>query len=125
MPVEYKILKDKRLVIVNYEGMLKLDEILAARVKCATDPDFDPDYNIIDDISGVTSSDINFDDVSRIAGNSVAHTGVKRALLAVSDFQRGMANMYQVLSESSGHKFHIFNDYDDAYRWVLDQPEKI
>jgi len=72
MPVDYKVVADKRLVIVRYYGHLILDEIIAARQKGASDPDFDPAYNVIDDISNVDSSDINYEMIQRVSAQSVA-----------------------------------------------------
>ncbi|MDH5516389.1 MAG: hypothetical protein OEY36_01045 [Gammaproteobacteria bacterium] len=118
MPVKYQIFPEKKLVIVSYSAELTLQEILAARKKGAADPDFDPAYNVIDDISAVKSSTISFDDIAGISGSSVANKGVKRALFVATDLQKGMAHMYKVLSEASGHDFRIFTDYDQACEWV-------
>lgn len=123
MPVDYKISADQHLVIVRYFGNLKLDEIMAARLKGATDPDFDPTYNVIDDISEVTASDIDYEMVRKITQQSVVQQGVRRALIAVTDLQRGMANMYKVLSESAGHRFEVFNDFEEGMNWVMTEDE--
>jgi len=119
MPVDYKIEADKRLVIVRYYGHLKLEEVIAIRQKGASDPDFDPAYNIIDDISAVESSDINYEMIQRVAAQSVAKKGVRRALIVQTDLQRGMAKIYKVLSESVGHHFEIFEDYKAGMDWVM------
>lgn len=120
MPTDYKIFPQKRLIVVSYTGVLTLEEVLVIRKKSSADPDFDSSFNVIDDISGVVSTAINFNEVSQIAGQSVSQQGVKRALVAVTDLQRGMAHMYQKMSESAGHIFRIFESYDLALAWVLD-----
>ena len=119
MPVSYQIFTQKKLTIVSYTGELTLEEIIMARKQGAADPDFDPSFNVIDDIRGVTSSAISFDDIAKISSKSVLNTGVKRALVVSTDLQKGMAHMYKVLSEASGHIFEIFEDYELAYDWVM------
>lgn len=121
MPVSYKVFADSQLVVVLYSGELTLEEIINARKEGASDPEFNPSYNVIDDITAVTASAINFDDLSSISGKSVASLGVKRALVAETDFQYGMARMYQALSESHGHVFKIFREYDAAAEWVSEK----
>ncbi|MDH5393874.1 MAG: STAS/SEC14 domain-containing protein [Gammaproteobacteria bacterium] len=120
MPVSYQIFADKKLIIVTYSGALTLEEIMNARKESAADPAFEPVYNVIDDVRAVLSSSINFNEIASISGKSVLNAGVKRALVVSTDLQKGMAHMYKVLSESSGHTFHIFEDYDQALAWVLD-----
>ena len=89
------------------------------RQKGASDPGFDSSYNVIDDISAVESSDINYEMIQRVSSQSVAKQGVRRALIVATDFQRGMAKIYKVLSESAGHNFEIFEDYDAGMDWVM------
>ncbi|MCK4709992.1 MAG: hypothetical protein KAU21_15345 [Gammaproteobacteria bacterium] len=120
MPVSYKILPEKKLMVLHYTGELTVEEILNVRKEGAADPDSNPAYHVIDDITGVTFSKINFNDLSRISGQSVATKGVKRALVAETELQFGMARMYQILSESYGQIFQIFRDYDAASEWVLE-----
>ena len=123
MPVRYKILPENNLVVVHYTGVLTLEDISSVRKEGASDPDFSPDYHVIDDITGVTSTKINFDDLSHISGKSVASKGVKRALVAETELQFGMARMYQTLSESHGQKFQIFRGYDAAFEWITESGE--
>jgi len=119
MSADYKILHDKNLIVVSYSDELTVQDIIDLRIKGMNDPDFNPTYDVIDDLSAVTSTNINYDNVHKISSESVAQPGVKRALVAVSDLQLGMANMYKVVSEPSGQIFKIFNDYSTAMEWIL------
>jgi len=119
MPASYKLYPGKNLIVVTYSGGVTLEEIIAVRKQGSADPEFSPDFDVIDDISAVKSSDIKFEDLDFISRKSVASTRVKRALIAVTDFQKGMANMYKVLSESHGHIFRVFDDVDKARKWIL------
>ena len=119
MPADYKIVHDKRLIVVSYSGELTVKDIVDLRVKGMNDPEFNASYHILDDLSAVTSTTISYDNVTQISSGSVAQPGVKRALVAVTDLQLGMANMYKVVSEPSGQIFKIFKDYDTALEWVL------
>lgn len=119
MPADYKLNHEKKLLVVSYSGELTVQDIIDLRVKGMKDPEFNPSYHILDDLTAVTSTNINYDNVNQIASDSVAQPGVKRALVAVTNLQLGMANMYKVVSEPSGQIFKIFKDYDTALEWVL------
>lgn len=123
MPVSYTIFPENRLVVVSYSGDLILEEILETRIKGAQDPDFDPSYHVIDDVSAVTGTKLKFEELSRISGQSVVNKDAKRALVAVSDLQQGMAKMYQILSESAGYSFKIFSSLQAAREWILENRE--
>jgi len=118
MPASYKLYPGKKLIVVTYSGDLSLEDIMAIRQQGMADPEFDPDFDVIDDVSAVNTADIRYDELNLISGKSVANTGVKRALIAVTDFQKGMSNMYKVLSESHGHFFRVFDDVDKARDWI-------
>lgn len=120
MPASYKLYPDKKLVVVTYSGDVSLKDIISVRQQGVADPDFDPGFNVIDDVSEVKTTNIRYDEFNFISGKSVANTGVKRALIAVTDFQKGMANMYKVLSESHGHLFKVFDDVDKARKWMAE-----
>ena len=118
MPASYELFPEDHLVVVTYSGILSLEDIIAVRQQGMQDPDFDTNYDVIDDVSRVDSTDIQFEELNQLSGKSVAKTGVKRAIVATTDFQRGMANMYRVLSESHGQEFNIFEDFTVAKKWI-------
>lgn len=118
MPVNYQLYPDENLVVVTYSGDLSLQDIIEIRKQGMADPDFNPEFHVIDDASAVTSTSLNFDQLSQASEKSIINRGVRRALVAVTDLQRGMANMYRVLSESEGHNFKVFSDIDEAKKWI-------
>jgi len=123
VPASYQLYSHDNLVVVTYTGNVTLQEVMAVREQGKADPNFDTAFDVIDDVSAAESSDIKFGELGFLSGKSIAKTGVKRALVAVTDFQKGMANMYKVLSESHGHHFKVFDDFDKARKWVLDREE--
>lgn len=118
MPASYQLYPDEHFVIVSYSGVLTLKDIIEVRQQGMTDPDFDAAFNVIDDVSAVKSTDIDFDSLSSLSAKSIAKVGVKRAMVAQTDLQKGMANMYRVLSESHGHVFNVFDSVERAIEWV-------
>ena len=118
MPASYELFPEDHLVVVTYSGELSLEDIIAVRQQGMQDPEFDTNYDVIDDVSRVESTDIRFEELGQLSAKSVAKTGVKRAFVVTTDFQRGMANMYRVLSESHGQSFEIFKDFEQAKKWV-------
>jgi len=118
MPASYELFPKDRLIVVTYSGVLSLEDVVAVRQQGIEDPEFDTNYDVIDDVSRVDSTDIRFEELGQLSGKSVAKAGVKRAFVVTTDFQRGMANMYRVLSESHGQEFNIFEDISVAKNWI-------
>lgn len=53
MRSSYLILKDKKLVIDIYNGILTIDGFKKHKLKQAAEPDFDPEYNLLSDFTKI------------------------------------------------------------------------
>lgn len=73
----------------------------------------------IDDVSGVTSTDISTDELSGLAEKSIIQKDVKRALVANEKLQHGLARVYMSHAEYVGHNFKLFDSVEKAKAWIL------
>lgn len=119
MPASLELFPEQNYAIVTYSGDLTTEDIMQIRKLGQENPAFSPRMDVIDDITLVESTNIQFDQMNQLSSKSVAKSGVKRALVVKTEFQLGMANMYRTLSESYGHHFEIFDSMKQAKKWIL------
>jgi len=120
MPVSSKIDKEHRLVICEIFGDVVDEDGPALQRVIREDPDFDPSFSQLLDMTGVTRVDANAETVRRLAQTSVFSTNARRAFVANSDVIFGFARMFEMLRESAGGTaLRVFRSRDDAMRWLL------
>jgi hypothetical protein len=120
MPVSSKIDKEHRLVICEIFGHVVDEDGPALQRAIREDPDFDPGFSQLLDMTGVTKVDANAETVRRLAQTSVFSPNARRAFVANSDVIFGFARMFEMLRESAGGTaLRVFRSRDDAMRWLL------
>jgi len=84
------------------------------------DPDFDPEFNQLIDLTAVTSLDISADEARAIAGRKLFSFTSRRALVATSPAIFGMGRMMEVYNEMSevASQVRIFYDLPSALKWL-------
>jgi hypothetical protein len=118
MAVEYHIDTEARLLIARFSGEFTVGDVIRLRSLGRQDPRLQAGFSTIDDVTGVTEISMSQDDLARLAQQSVVQPGVRRALVAKTDLQFGMARMYQTFSEFSGQSFQVFRDIEAARAWL-------
>lgn len=120
MPAYFKIDKERRLVMSVAAGVLTTAETLAHQEKLLKDPDFDPSFSQLWDLTQITKWEINAADMRSLAQRTLFSTHSRRACVASSDVAFGYARMFEMLRENAGETgIHIFRNLDDALDWVL------
>jgi hypothetical protein len=120
MPAYFKIDKERRLVMSTAEGVLTMAEALAHQEKLLKDPDFDPSFSQLWDLSQVTNWELDAADMRRLAQRTLFSSHSRRACLTTRDLVFGHARMFEMLRESAGETgIRIFRNLDDALDWVL------
>jgi len=118
--VFYKIDKERRLVLSTGSGAFTLADALAHQQRLASDPDFDPSFSQLVDLTHVTSVKLTASDVRKLAQASLFSRGSRRAILATSEAAFGLARMFEALRESAGEDgIHVFRDLNDALDWLF------
>ncbi len=99
----YRFHKQHRLLIVSCVGLYSPAEAQHTIAAYLHDPDFDPDHNMIIDLSQATDTDASYQEMQELAQSippKMAHVSRKRCvIIAGNDLIFGMARMYQQLSE--------------------------
>ncbi len=120
MPAFYKIDKERKLVMTTYSGVLTLAEALGHQEKLPKDPDFDPSFSQLFDVTHVTDVQLTAEDVRRLARTSVFSPDSRRAIVVDSDLKFGLARMFEVLRDTMGEKgIRVFRNLEDALDWIF------
>lgn len=120
MPAFYKIDRENRLVMSIASGTITMAEALDHHQKLRSDPDFDPAFSQLLDVSHVTKIELTTEDVRRLAQAAMFSSTSRRAILVSSDTAFGLARMFEILRESAGDTgIEVFRDLDEALDWVL------
>ena len=116
----YEIDKERRLVTSTASGVITLPEIWAHQERLASDPDFDPSFAQLLDITQVSKVKLSSEEIRRAAGRSVLAINTRLAIVVSSSFVYGLARMFQILREVNGDEgIHVFRERDEALAWVL------
>jgi hypothetical protein len=120
VPAFYKIDKEHRLVMTTGSGVFDLATALAHQDQLMSDPDFDPCYYQLLDLTQITKVDISPEDLRKIAERSVFWPCSRRAILVTNDVGFGFARMFEMLRESAGETgIRVFRKIDDALEWIF------
>ena len=118
MASDYKIYPDDNLIVTIFSGTFTVEDILQLRQRIQQDSEYRADYSVIDDVTRVEEVDADFTRMLPVTSGIIIKRGIRRALVAKTDLQFGMARTYQLLSESEGHMFKVLRDYDKALAWI-------
>jgi len=120
MTNHYEIDKERRLIMSTASGVITLPEVWAHQEKLAKDPDFDPSFAQVLDVTQVTKLELSSEDVRRVADSNDFSPNPRLAIVATSSLVYGMARMFQMFREMKGkEKTRVFRDRDEALAWVL------
>ena len=101
-------------------GIITMAESLAHQEKLLKDPDFDPHFGQLLDVTHVTEVELSAPDVHRLARTTVFSPNSRRAILVKSDLQYGLARMFGMIRDGLGEKgIQVFRKLEDALEWVL------
>lgn len=99
----YRFHKQHKLLIVTCLGHYSPREAQQTVAAYLLDPDFDPDHNMIIDLSKATGTDAGYQEMQELAKRitpQMSHISRNRCvIIAGNDLIYGMARMYQQLTE--------------------------
>ena len=120
MPASYKVDKERRLVMSCGSGALTREDILGHQERLSKDPDFDPDFSQLADVTQVTKVELSTQDMQTISQRHLFSRHSRRAILVKNDLQFGLARMIEVYRESVDETgLRVFRDINEALEWVL------
>jgi len=120
LPASYKVDKERRLVMSCGSGALTREDILGHQERLSKDPDFDPDFSQLADVTQVTKVELSTQDMQTISQRHLFSRHSRRAILVKNDLQFGLARMIEVYRESVDETgLRVFRDINEALEWVL------
>ncbi len=118
MPITYKIDPQQNLVVTSIWGPATETEVAEHNRSLRTDPQFDPHFRQLTDMSGVTALLVSTKVIEETAHDQYCAPGVRRAFVASDDAAFGLARMFALHSEAMGQTIHVFRDRATAEEWL-------
>lgn len=105
---------------VQFVGVVTGDDFVAARAEAASQPGFDPTFDLVldlrrADLSGLTSSYLR-----SLASSTSLTPDSRRAIVVNSAVHYGIVRMYQLQRENAGgtESSQVFTDLAEALTWL-------
>ena len=119
LPISYDIDPKRGLVTSRLWEVVTNDEVDEHNQRLRTDPQFDPDYRQLVDLSGITEIRITTPKVTAAAQDQYFTPGSRRAFVALTDATFGMARMFATRAEAAGGQtIKVFRDRKTAEEWL-------
>lgn len=118
MSLAYTIDANRRLIVVRAAGVLTEGDVTRVREHILRDPAFDPSYDQLFDASNVEDIALSKESMARLADTSILAPAVRRAFVAMTTLQYGMARMFTTMSEQRNHVTRVFRGLDEAEAWL-------
>jgi hypothetical protein len=119
MPSKYIIDKVRGRIFSIGWDVVSSQELMEQARRVLSDPDFDPHYRQLWDLTDVIRFSATFPEMMAVAQLEVFAPATRRAILAPSNATFGLARMFQMLCEARGETgIHVFRDRTEALRWL-------
>jgi len=120
MPLRYVIDKGRRLVHTTGWDRLTFAQTEAYRDQLLNDPDFDPEFNQLVDLTALTGLGMSVEETKQIASGTGFSASSRRAFVAPDPAVFGMSRLFGAYSEMSktGSRIQVFPDLSSALKWL-------
>ncbi len=120
MPARYVILKELRLVINYGWGHLTFADFRGQQESLVKDPEFDPSFNQLVDVSETTSFDLSIEEAKTIARRGIFLPSSRRAVVATDPAVFAMGRLMDVYHSMATQRNHVsvFYDREAALKWL-------
>ena len=117
MPARYVIDRQDRTVRTVFSGVLTRNEVAEQARKLGDDPDFDPAFSELVDLTAASEVRLGNEDFRMLAQVDPFHPESKRAFVVLSAAIYGVTRMFQLLRDSSAN-IAIFKTTEEAVAWL-------
>ena len=122
MPFFYKIDKERKLVMSTAAGELTKTDVLLLQDQLRGDPDFDPNFSQLSDLTNVTGMHITGAEMKDLAETTAFSPTARRAVIAGNDLAFGLARVFeQVLEKKGDQGIRVFRKLEDALDWIVNK----
>lgn len=125
MPITFDVFPDKKYFLSKWIGEVTDDEMLESYMKFIRSSQFNPYFNELADLRGLTIPDITSSGLMELAGRVESFhkehniTEMKTAVIIRDTFDNGMAKLYESLVREAPENIKIFSDVNIAEEWLL------
>lgn len=113
----FSVDRDRRLVVVKFEGGVAVQEIAKYAESLVAHPDFDPSFAEITDLRGVQQFDLQANDFLTLADQIDPFSlTAKRAFVVQTSLQNQVARMHKFLRPH--RTIEIFESVAQAEQWL-------
>jgi len=121
MPWKYVIDRPRRLIVRTGWDRLTFSEARTHNEQMESDPDFDPDFKQLIDLTAVTAFEVSTTEAKTLASGASFSARSRRALVASSPEVFGMGRLMETYHEMAGGRAEtrIFYDRDEALKWLV------
>ena len=118
LPATYELDNQRRLITSRLWGAVTDREVFEHNEQLRNDPQFDPTYQQLVDLIGVTEVVVSTGMIGETSLDQFFKPGTRRAMIAVEDAVYGMARMFALRAESVGQTIQVFRDPQQARDWL-------
>jgi len=118
LPATYEIDHKQRLVTSRLWGPVTEDEVSAHNHKLRNDPEFEPSYRQLVDLTGITEVKVGTGMINQTSLDQYFAPGTRRAFVACNDGVFGLARMFAMRAEGGGQVIEVFRDRAKAEEWL-------
>jgi hypothetical protein len=119
MPADYKIDTSKRMVFSIAYGNLTDQDVYAHLEKLRNDPDFDPEFSQLADLTNVTHiDDLSTEAIYALAEKDPFDIGSQRAFVAPYNPEFNTFRIYEILTTVHKDVVVVFKDMEEAYEFL-------
>ena len=107
-------------------GLLNTDDLMGHQDRLLKDPDFNPSYSQLFDLTHITELQVGPEEVRRLAQRHVFSPTSRRAVVVKDDLQYGLARMFEIHRELAGESgIRVFRNLDDALNWIFTSTDAV
>ena len=99
-------------------GAATNDDVLGHNSRLRADPQFDPTYRQLADMSGITEILVTKGTIEETSRGQLFTPGTQRAFVASNDTVFGLLRKYEMHAESLGQVVRVFRDRQSAESWL-------
>ena len=115
MPIHYSIDRGRRIVFTTWSDQLTYEELRAHLDELRSDPNFDPSFDQLINLSDVSVIRLTFNNLSAIKDHDPFSLESRRAVVAPRDVAYGISRMYETIR---GGGLTVFRSMEPARTWL-------
>lgn len=121
MTIESEIYPELGVVITRVTASTVFEEIRDHQRALAENPDFDPDFHHLFDLTEVQNLRVSTEEIRNLASTTLFSPTSRRAVVAPRDASFGLSRMYEGFSSLPEGTLMVFRTRKEALAW-LDVP---